>query len=259
MKVHDRLLRRQAARWAPFVIVVTMAAAAAAPPYSSPGLLTVHEWGTFVSMEGSDGLALEGLHHDEADLPAFVHSRSQDQLRLHATTSKLETPVLYFYTDPDAGPKSVHVRVDFPKINSATPLPSQIPPVQEKNTASAASARGECRFTTSRTEVKSSFTREHSLLREELRHLPELVIPRRDQLLHRQALNLGKVMFKRSKEQLGRSIRIGVRPAVWLRNNGVNTTELFQIRRSDAKSLGGKLFFRGIAPHDRSASLRRND
>jgi hypothetical protein len=115
MNVHDRLLRRQAARWAPFVIVVTMAAAAAAPPYPSPGLLTVHEWGTFVSMEGSDGLALEGLHHDEADLPAFVHSRSRDQLRLHATISKLETPVLYFYPSGSQPASQVSVRVDFPE------------------------------------------------------------------------------------------------------------------------------------------------
>src|SRR5438128_203616 len=40
MKACSHPLRRQAARWAPFVIAVTMAAAAAAPPYPSPGLLT---------------------------------------------------------------------------------------------------------------------------------------------------------------------------------------------------------------------------
>src|SRR2546425_9711650 len=111
MKVRVHFLRRQAARWAPFVIVATMAAVAAAP-YPSPGLLTVHEWGTFVSMEGSDGLALEGLHHDEADLPAFVHSRGKDQLHLHATRSKMETPVIYFYTPVR---QQAHVRVDFPE------------------------------------------------------------------------------------------------------------------------------------------------
>jgi hypothetical protein len=83
-----------------------------ARPAPRPEPLVVHEWGTFVSMEGSDGLALEGLHHDEEDLPAFVHSRGKDQLRLHATRSKMETPVLYFY--PSA-PQSVHVRVDFPQ------------------------------------------------------------------------------------------------------------------------------------------------
>ena len=66
-------------------------------------------------MEGSDGLALEGLHHDEADLPAFVHSRSRDQLRLHATISKLETPVLYFYPSGSQPASQVSVRVDFPE------------------------------------------------------------------------------------------------------------------------------------------------
>ena len=33
-------------------------------PESVPGL-EVHEWGTFTSMQGSDGIVLEGLHHEE--------------------------------------------------------------------------------------------------------------------------------------------------------------------------------------------------
>src|SRR6266704_3601413 len=115
MKVHDRLLRRQAARWAPFLMVAAVAAGPAALTSPALGTFIVHEWGTFVSMEGSDGLALEGLHHDEADLPHFVHSRPRDQLRLHATTSKLETPVLYFYPQGPSPARYVNVRVDFPE------------------------------------------------------------------------------------------------------------------------------------------------
>ncbi len=115
MKARSHLLRRQAARWAPFLMVAAVAAGPAALTSPALGTFIVHEWGTFVSMEGSDGLALEGLHHDEADLPAFVHSRSRDQLRLHATTSKLETPVLYFYVNGPQAPQYVNVRVDFPE------------------------------------------------------------------------------------------------------------------------------------------------
>src|SRR5438876_392175 len=110
-----RYSRRPLLRWTPLLILAAVVLALAALTSSAPGVLIVHEWGTFVSMEGSDGLALDGLHHDEADLPRFVHSRPRDQLRLRATTSKLETPVLYFYPQGPSPAKYVNVRVDFPE------------------------------------------------------------------------------------------------------------------------------------------------
>jgi hypothetical protein len=106
---------RSALRWTPLFLVIALAVGPAAVTSSSPAPFVVHEWGTFVAMEGSDGLALEGLHHDEDDLPPFVHSRSRDQLRLHATSSKLETPVIYFYPSGSQRPRYVNVRVDFPE------------------------------------------------------------------------------------------------------------------------------------------------
>src|SRR5204863_9365008 len=112
MKANAHRPRRLIARWLPFLAIAAIAAGRSALTSPRSGPLEVHEWGTFVSMEGSDGLALEGLHHDEEDLPAFVHSRGRDQLRLHATRSKMETPVLYFYP---TGPQSVPVRIDFPQ------------------------------------------------------------------------------------------------------------------------------------------------
>src|SRR5207247_1933357 len=112
MKADAQRPWRPTARWAPFLTFAALAVGSAALTSPRSGPLEVHEWGTFVSMEGSDGLALEGLHHDEEDLPAFVHSRGRDQLRLHATRSKMETPVLYFYSPT---PQAVHVRVDFPE------------------------------------------------------------------------------------------------------------------------------------------------
>jgi hypothetical protein len=73
--------------------------------------LVIHEWGTFLGMSGSDGSSLDGMYHEEHALPAFVHSRSRDQLRLPGSFLKGETPVIYFYTDR---PQSVRIGVRFP-------------------------------------------------------------------------------------------------------------------------------------------------
>ena len=72
----------------------------------------MHEWGTFLGMNGSDGTSLDGMYHEEHALPEFVHGRARDQLRMPMMLLKGETPVIYFYT-----PKTVRVRVgvDFPQ------------------------------------------------------------------------------------------------------------------------------------------------
>src|SRR5262245_54326877 len=74
--------------------------------------LVVHEWGTFLAMSGSDGAVLEGMYHEEHALPAFVHARSRDQLRIPSVVLKGETPVIYFYT---AKAQKVRVGVRFPR------------------------------------------------------------------------------------------------------------------------------------------------
>ncbi len=87
------------------------------------GDLVVHEWGTFTSMQGSDGVTLDGLQHEEEGLPDFVYSRTKVRecplrdrgykgLEVDVTnvTEKMETPVTYFYSDR---PGRVHVRVGF--------------------------------------------------------------------------------------------------------------------------------------------------
>lgn len=89
-------------------LVGLTAAMGAAKP--QPGL-TVHEWGTFLAMAGSDGVTLDGMYHEEHALPDFVHARSRDQLRLCSAIVKGETPVIYFYSDQA---RQVSVRVDFP-------------------------------------------------------------------------------------------------------------------------------------------------
>jgi hypothetical protein len=78
---------------------------------AAPTDLVVHEWGTFTSMQGSDGMALEGLQHEEESLPAFVYSRSKVrecplrdrgykglECEVEHVTRKMETPVIYFYS-----------------------------------------------------------------------------------------------------------------------------------------------------------------
>jgi hypothetical protein len=83
----------------------------------------VHEWGTFTSLQGSDGVAQAGMHHEEEALPAFVYGRvprsgtagpvpkSVEGMLVDGITQKLETPVIYFY----GAPPKVDVAVDFPR------------------------------------------------------------------------------------------------------------------------------------------------
>lgn len=84
-------------------------------PSDSPPLI-VHEWGTFTSFSGSDGVKLEFRPLVDRDLPPFVHNRL-DQAgisfakRSIATIQRMETPVTYFYTPVE---RDVSVRVDFP-------------------------------------------------------------------------------------------------------------------------------------------------
>src|SRR5580698_8407127 len=66
--------------------------------------LVVHEWGTFTSFSGSDGIPV-GFQPNNADLPPFVYYRNDEgskgaRLRLAGTVS-METPVIYFYAEKE--------------------------------------------------------------------------------------------------------------------------------------------------------------
>ena len=93
------------------------------------GDLTAHEWGTFTSIAGDDGQAIEWRPQTgSTDLPAFVeHLEGADFKGGLRGTIRMETPVLYFYTSL---PKTVSVHVAFknglitewyPAVNKATP------------------------------------------------------------------------------------------------------------------------------------------
>src|SRR6187200_2803524 len=97
-------------RWYLGFTVLALAAIPAIARKGDSGLV-VHEWGTFLAMAGSDGVSLDGMYHEEHALPAFVHARSRDQLRLPTSLVKGETPVIYFYTPQ---PIRAQVHVGFP-------------------------------------------------------------------------------------------------------------------------------------------------
>jgi hypothetical protein len=95
---------------------VCIAALAATVPAGGAGAslkgFVVHEWGTFLAMNGSDGVTLDGMYHEEHALPGFVHARSRSELTMRASNLKGETPVVYFYAD---APVQARVQVGFPR------------------------------------------------------------------------------------------------------------------------------------------------
>lgn len=96
------------------------------PAYSS---LTAHEWGTFTSIAGMDGSAVEWSPlTGSTDLPAFVeHFRDPGfKLGLRGTV-RMETPVLYFYSSKE---EAVSVSVAFAKgvITEWYPHASRVEP-----------------------------------------------------------------------------------------------------------------------------------
>ncbi len=94
-----------------FVISSHPAAKEARPVYSG---LTTHEWGTFTSIAGRDGSAVEWLPlTGSTDLPGFVEHFRYDGFKLGLRgTVRMETPVLYFY---DSREETVSVKVSFAK------------------------------------------------------------------------------------------------------------------------------------------------
>jgi hypothetical protein len=110
---------KSASRIAPVVAPVLVISAAvflmAADFHSvEPTGLTVHEWGTFTSVAGEDGSAIDwDALGCKDDLPGFVNDFGYRgfKWRLRGTV-RMETPVMYFYS---AHELDAHVRVEFPQ------------------------------------------------------------------------------------------------------------------------------------------------
>jgi len=98
-------------------------------PASDPSL-TAHEWGTFTSIAGKDGHAANWLPlTGSTDLPAFVeHFQGADFKGGLRGTVRMETPVLYFYTNH---PTTISVHVSFSQglITEWYPHANRVEPV----------------------------------------------------------------------------------------------------------------------------------
>src|SRR5258708_27396175 len=74
---------------------------------------TAHEWGTFTSVAGEDGKAVEWAPlNGPADLPCFVARGGSPNPKLSPGLVRMETPVLHFYARARI---TASVHVDFPK------------------------------------------------------------------------------------------------------------------------------------------------
>jgi hypothetical protein len=98
--------------------------------------LTVHEWGTFTSIAGENGMAVDWSPLDgPTDLPCFVHRFEFGAKANLGGTVRMETPVIYLYS---ASTTTADIRVTFrngfitewyPKANRvASYFGSGIPP-----------------------------------------------------------------------------------------------------------------------------------
>jgi hypothetical protein len=96
-----------------FLLALTTTGAAQAPSdTSAPQSLVVHEWGTFTSIAGPDGRAVEWLPLDRpTELPRFVNRFGFTSIKGSLPAKvRMETPVLYFYAPADT---TVNVKIQF--------------------------------------------------------------------------------------------------------------------------------------------------
>lgn len=111
------------------------------PPSSK---FVVHEWGTFTTFSGSNGVHLDFRPLRDQELPGFVVDRANQSGYLWLgkgrlkTRVRMETPVTYFYTDVE---RRVNVDVEFPRgllTEFYPPVRAQFPPFDGKAATSDA-------------------------------------------------------------------------------------------------------------------------
>jgi len=97
-----------------FAIAVAACVIVAAAELHTDAGLTVHEWGTFTSVAGQDGSAIEwNVLGCKSDLPGFVNDRGYRNVKSALTgTVRMETPVMYFYSPREV---TANVKVQFPQ------------------------------------------------------------------------------------------------------------------------------------------------
>ena len=132
MKLHSRTLKRS-------LLVATLPALALLIAGRPSPKYVAHEWGTFTSVQGGDGVLLDWRPLETSRLPKFVYDWTHPGLgRVPSsallfgkggmvTLQRMETPVIYFYSERE---QDVDVSVDFPKglITEWYPQATQIGP-----------------------------------------------------------------------------------------------------------------------------------
>lgn len=109
---------------------------------------TAHEWGTFTSVQGADGVQIQWNPFIKTDLPRFVYSRAfptaqggNALLLKEALMSyvRMETPVIYFYSEKGL---TADVTVEMPqgRITEWYPRATRIGPTFTTNKAEAKEA-----------------------------------------------------------------------------------------------------------------------
>src|SRR6266566_2674421 len=81
-----------------------------------------HEWGTFTSVQGGDGVLLDWRPLETSQLPKFVYDWTRPGIGRQGPVllgkgamvarQRMETPVIYFYSEQD---QAVDVSVEFPQ------------------------------------------------------------------------------------------------------------------------------------------------
>jgi hypothetical protein len=109
--------------------------AAPVPEPKAPKGLVVHEWGTFTSFSGADGVPAHFTPNNN-DLPGFVYHQEGPEDTKAAYLERdglvsMETPVLYFYTDKEM---KATVNVDFAKgwITEWYPFATSAPSIRRR-------------------------------------------------------------------------------------------------------------------------------
>jgi len=104
----------------PLVAATTVLVASAQGPRPAKAVsdLAVHEWGTFTTVAGADGQAVQWRPlSGPADLPCFVTALNPNSIKTDRggvpglkATVRMETPVLYFYSPRE---QTVRAKVEF--------------------------------------------------------------------------------------------------------------------------------------------------
>jgi len=106
-------------------LLSTTLTALSAGPSSKGKDYVAHEWGTFTSVQGAEGIQMDWNPFVQWDLPTFVHDQNQNvQAKVNQqlaglllkskamSKQRMETPVIYFYSDQEL---TVDVKVRFPQ------------------------------------------------------------------------------------------------------------------------------------------------